>query len=66
MEEEDDIRTTISDNLDYFISFEQLIQDGFIEPVDFEEDDLKRRIEKLKKREKDLLDLIKGENKSND
>ena len=66
VEEEDDIRTTISDNLDYFISFEQLIQDGFIEPVDFEEDDLKRRIEKLKKREKDLLDLIKGENKSND
>ena len=65
-EEIEDIKNTIATNMDYFLSYEQLVKDGFLNSVDFEEDNFKREIENLKKREKELLALIEGENKVND
>ena len=60
-----DIKATIANNLDYFVSYKQFVEDGFIKEVSYEKDNLKRRIKELENREKELLALIEREGKSN-
>lgn len=61
----EDIKATIANNLDYFVSYKQFVEDGFIKEVSYEKDNLKRRIKELENREKELLALIEREGKSN-
>lgn len=58
IDELEEIKKTILKGMDFFVSLDQLVQDGFLKSVDYDKEKIKKRIQELEKREKELLRLI--------